>query len=281
MIWAILKNEFDDNHIYWEKACKKLLQDYKLIDLTAANWLQKINEINYDGFLACPSGRESIYKNLYDERIYIITKVMKRFCYPSFEEIIIHENKKLLSYWLSANNIPHPKTYIFYNKNEALSFINNYKLPIVAKFNIGASGKGVKIFNDKTKLKKYIEKSFERGIRQNWGPNFKMGGVPQRIYKILLNPRHLIKRFQVYQKTYNEIQRGFVILQEFIPHNYEWRIVKIGDSFFAHQKIKKGDKASGTKGINYILPNEKQLNFVKDLCEKYGFNSMERIMVIC
>lgn len=274
MKWAILKNEFDDNHIYWEKACIKLNQDFNIIDLTRADWLQKINEVRYDGFLTCPSGRESLYKNLYDERIYIINKVLHKFCYPSFDEIKIHENKKFLSYWLSAKNLPHPITKVFYNKSEALSFINDCELPIVAKFNIGASGKGVKIFHNKINLQKYIKEAFDKGIKQNWGPNFRMGNFKSRLKKVLLNPSHIKNRIQVYKKSFNEVQKGFIIFQEFIPHEFEWRIVRIGESFFGHKKIKTGEKASGTKGINYELPNEQQLTFVKNLCEKYDFNSM-------
>ena len=38
--------------------------------------------------------------------------------------------------------------------------------------------------------------------------------------------------------------------------------------------MKTGEKASGTKGIDYIIPPEKLLNFVKVLCEKFDFNSM-------
>jgi hypothetical protein len=54
----------------------------------------------------------------------------------------IYENKKLLNDWLVANNILHPKTFISFDYNDASEYIknqNNY--PIVAKINIGASGK--------------------------------------------------------------------------------------------------------------------------------------------
>lgn len=274
MQWAILKNEYDNNHHHWEKACSKLNQNCEIIDLTKEDWLKKIKDFNYDGYLTCPPGRESLYKSLYDERIYIIAKVMKKYCYPSYDEIKIHENKRYLSYWLSANNIPHPRTFVFYDKVEALSFIKDYKLPIVAKFNIGASGKGVKIFYDKLSIYKYLDAAFNKGIRQNWGPNIKMGSFRERLLKLLLHPSRILNRIQVYTKVFNEIQRGYVIFQEYIPHKYEWRIVKIGESFFGHQKIKTGEKASGTKGIDYVLPDEKQLTFVKSLCDEYGFNSM-------
>lgn len=49
----------------------------------------------------------------------------------------------MLNYYLGAINIPHPQTYVFYNKNEALEYLNNSKYPIVMKSSIGASGTGV------------------------------------------------------------------------------------------------------------------------------------------
>ena len=274
MKWGILKNEFDDNHLYWLNACKKYNQNYEVIDLISNNWLDSIKNNNFIGFLTCPPGRETLFKQLYDERIFIIEKVLNHFCYPSYGEIQIYENKKYLSYWLSANGIPHPRTNVFYSLPEALDFINKQTLPIVAKFNIGASGKGVEIFNEKNKLKKYVQTAFRNGIKQDWGPNLKMGNWTNRIIKIINKPSHIKKRLKVYNKVFNEVQKGFIILQDYIPHDFEWRIVKIGDSYFGHKKVKTGQMASGTKGINYVLPSDSQMNFVKDLCDRFNFNAM-------
>ena len=56
------------------------------------------------------------------------------------------------------------------------------------------------------------------------------------------------------------------IRDRYIPHDFEWRCVRIGDSYFAHRKRKLGDKASGTKGIDYVNPPESLLDFTRDLC---------------
>lgn len=271
---CILQNEFDDNYMNWAEACKKKNFEYVTIDLTKNNWLEEINRQEFDVFLTCPSGRETLYKNLYDERLFIINKVLNFFCYPDFNEVAIHENKKFLSYWLKANDVPHPETYVFYEKNEALDFVKTVSTPLVAKFNIGASGKGVQIFRNKFEIIKYINAAFSNGIRQQWGPNLKMGDLKNRIIKLMKNPNRITNRIQSYKKNYNELQKGFVIFQEYVPHDYEWRIAKIGDSYFGHQKVKQGDKASGTKGIDYITPSDELLDFVKKICDTYGFNSM-------
>ncbi|MCT4639887.1 MAG: hypothetical protein N4A72_19465 [Bacteroidales bacterium] len=271
---GILKNEFDDNHLSWINACNKFNIEYKVIDFTSNNWVKEIKSEDYTAFLTCPSARQTLFKSLYDERLHVVNKVMGKFVYPSYEEVSVHENKKYLSYWLSANNEPHPDTNVFYSKEEAEEYINTSEYPIVAKFNIGASGKGVRVLYNKEEAKEYINQAFGSGLRQSWGPNLKMGGFKSRILKLLKNPARIIKRVKVYSMVYNEVQKGFVIFQKFIPHNYEWRVVKIGESYFGHQKIKQGEKASGTKGIDYNEPPVKLLNFVKNLCEKHNFNCM-------
>ncbi len=272
---AILKNETDSGHLMWVEACKTKGLNYSIINLIKDSWIEQITNNNFDLFLATPSSIQSKFKKLYDERLYILDKIMKLYVYPNFDEVSIHENKRYLSFWLMANKLPHPKTHIFYDKKESYGFINNHIFPIVGKFNIGASGKGVKIIKSLSEAKKYIDAAFgTNGLRQNYGPNLKMGSYKSRIISIIKNPSKIIRLFNKYKTLYNETQKGFIILQEYVKHEFEWRVVKIGNSYFGHQKVKQGDKASGTKGIDYIEPPEKLLNFVKNICEKYGFNSM-------
>ena len=275
MKFVILKNEFDDGHLNWASACDKHGVQYNIVDTTSHNWLEEaLLESDIRGFLACPPGRQALYKELYDERIYILDKVMDLFVYPSYDEISVHENKKYLSYWLNANQLPHPRTSVFYHKNEASGFVKKASMPIVAKMSIGASGKGVQVLKNQKSAEKYVDAIFGDGMRSAWGPNFKMGNYWGRLVKIIKNESRLKKRIQVYNMVYNEVQKGFCIFQEYIPHDYEWRIVKIGDSYFGHKKIKQDDKASGTKGILYDTPPDDLLCFAENLCEKFGFNSM-------
>jgi glutathione synthase/RimK-type ligase-like ATP-grasp enzyme len=203
-----------------------------------------------------------------------LEKVLGHFLYPNYDEISIHENKKYLSYWLKANDIPHPKTWVFYRKDEALNYAKTCIMPVVGKMNIGASGKGVNVFRKRHELAEYIKRAFSGGLRQAWGPNLKMGMFYDRFMRIIHNPGRILKRVKAYQKNYSATQKNFVILQEWVEHKYEWRVVKIGNSYFGHQKVKQGDKASGTKGIDYILPPEKLLFLVKETCQRFGFNTM-------
>ncbi len=272
----ILANEIPDDHHGWESACRRFSDqmDYRVIDLTTSNWMEKIRETDSDILLAKPSGLISSYKQLYDERIYIIANELKREVFPSPLEIFIYENKRFFASWLRAHSLPHPKTHVFYQKAECLEFLKNTEYPLVAKVNIGASGSGVKILNQQEDAISYVNASFDgSGAPQRTGPNLEKGGLLQRAVRLLFNPAKLRKRLQIYRRRQVDLQKGFVIFQEFIPHEFEWRVVKIGDSFFAHKKLKVGEKASGSLLKNYDNPPLAIFDFVKELTDRFGFFS--------
>lgn len=270
---GILKNENIDSHLYWQNACVEKKVNYSIIEFTHNTWLKDIQSYECDLYLACPSGLVPHYKETYDKRLYILINELGKKVYPSYKEIILHEDKAFLSYWLRANNLNAPKTDVFYNKAEAKIAVHNMNLPLVFKTSMGASGSGVNIIRTHKGISEYIDKAFsKKGILPYIGPNLKMGNVTGRLLNVIKNPGHILKRLGVYSTLSKFPQKGFLIVQEYIPHDFEWRVVRIGSSFFAHKKIKKGDKASGTKGIEYITPPLEILDFVRNLCEKYQFN---------
>ncbi|MBA3898618.1 MAG: hypothetical protein H0X62_00160 [Bacteroidetes bacterium] len=211
---------------------------------------------------------------MYDERIYVLEKVLGYNIFPTADEIFIYENKRFFSFWLNATKIPHPETNVFYYHKEALDYIETLKFPLVGKSNIGASGRGVKILKSKEEGKKYINAVFKgKGAPKSVGPNFKKGGLLKRGFRFILNPSDIRKKFKEYSDVANDIQKGFVILQNFIPHDFEWRAVRIGDSFFAHKKLKIGEKSSGSLEKNYDNPPLSLLDFTKEITDKYHFYS--------
>ncbi|HQG76601.1 MAG TPA: hypothetical protein PLS58_03870 [Bacteroidales bacterium] len=272
---AILNNEDPASGDKWALACRKLGIVHDRIDITCFDWLDKILSGKYDFFLLKPPGLFENYKKLYDERIYIISKVFGFKIYPSYEECYIYENKKLLSDYLKARNLPCPLSHVFYSLKEALRFITNASFPIVAKTSIGGSGSGVTIIKSKRQAEKYVRKAFSStGIRRQTGPNRAVGSPSKWLKKAINSPAYLISRLKLYRSIYRSGEKGYVIFQDFIPHDFEWRAVKIGDSFFAHKKIKYKEKASGSKGIDYVNPPFSLLNFVKEICERSDFNFM-------
>src|SRR5690606_21453659 len=274
--FAILKNETEDNHIPWVTACENFseLIDYEIIDLTKDNWLNNIEDRQFDFLLTRPADKTSYFKQLYDERIFILHKILGYNIYPTFNELLIYENKKFLSYYLKARNIPHPKTWVFYHKEDAVQFVNTANFPIVAKTSIGSSGSGVEIFRSKQKAVEYIERAFSSaGIKRSYLPNFRKGDYLNRIKRRLKNISEAVDYFKEKKEmATKEPQKWFVIFQEYIETEFEWRCVVIDDSYFGHKKLRTyGEKLSGTSKVSWDYPDEQLLFFLKRIMDENKF----------
>lgn len=272
---CILRNEDPASGDKWAIACNKLGIRHDIIDINCSDWLNMITKHGYDFFLLRPPGMFENYKKIYDERIFIVSKVLGYPVYPSFEECYIYENKKLLSDYLRARGLPAPKTRVFYSEDEAVSFVGDIAFPIVAKTTIGGSGSGVTIIRSRTEAENYIRKAFSsKGIRRKTGPNRAVGSPSKWTKKALKDPAFFFKKLKSYYNIYRHTEKGYVIFQDYVPHEYEWRAVRIGESYFAHKKVKYREKASGSKEIDYVDPPRSLLDFVRNVCETSGYHFM-------
>jgi len=273
--FAILKNEDPYDHHNWVKACERYANyvAFFIIDLSKATWLNEIKKHSFDCLLAKPGAKTSLFRQLYQERLEILVDELRYNVFPSLNEIKLYENKRFFSYWLQANQLPHPRTIVFYNKQEAMEHICTREFPCVGKMNIGASGDGVVILKNAIEGREYIEKAFSKGLHNRTCPKFFQKNLILKKIQKLLEPKKTMNRLKTYRAIAHDTQFGFVILQDFISHNFEWRVVRIGNSFFAHKKIKTGIKASGSLIKAYENPPQELLHFVKELTDRFGFFS--------
>jgi len=272
---CILKNEDPFDHVPWIDSCMKRKDIlFKIIDLSKEDWYEEVEGYDPDILLTKPAGKTSLFRDQYLERLSILNLKYAFKLIPSFNEAQLYESKRFLSYWLKYQDIPHPKTWVFYSKSESFDFAKKTKFPIVAKINIGSSGDGVIIIKNKSELNSYISKAFSVGISSFSGPKLSKGRILNRIWNIILQPNKLLNRIQTYKQISNDKQIGFVLFQEYIEHDFEWRVVRIGDSFFAHKKMKLNEKASGSLLKGYENPNLKIFDFVDKITTPHKFTSM-------
>ncbi len=274
---CILANEDTQSHILWEKSLinNESINSYSIVDLTSDNWLELLRKEQFDIFLLKPPGKTEQFKRLYDERVILLHKYSDTPIYPSLTEVLIYENKRFLRDWLTINELPHPSTFVFYNKKEAKKFIAEQPhFPLVGKTNIGASGNGVVILKTKEQALAYVQTAFSKGIKPKSGPKLKKGSLLKKIEKALKTKGFLSQRLKDYQPDILNVQYHFVILQEFIKHEWEWRCVRIGASFFAHKKLVKGAMASGTLKKGYDTVPEELLCFIKEVTDKHQLKSV-------
>jgi glutathione synthase/RimK-type ligase-like ATP-grasp enzyme len=274
---AILNNENPLESQPWIRACEALSArvEFDSIDLISNTWLDQIRSGDYDLLLARPGGVTANYKQLYDERVYVLANVLNYNIFPSPIEIFIYENKRFLSFWLKAANVPSPITDVFYNKKEAIEYLTTCTYPFVAKTNIGASGSGVIILKNQKEGIEYVESVFDgKGAPQRTGPNLIRGGLFRRGLNYLFHPSEIGRKLNLYRLKSANLQKDFVLFQEYIEHDFEWRVVRIGESFFAHKKIPTKGKASGSLLKLYDNPPLELFDFVKDITDKHRLYSL-------
>ena len=255
---------FQGNHLtdIAVAACKDLGVDCEVVDILSSDWIENVRKAaDCDGFF-CPSNCiSSDKKNIQDERYYFVSQVMKRPIYPDYFGLYIHENKRNMAAFLELNNYPHVKTKVFTDRKDALAYLDTCSYPVVVKANVGAGASKVRIAG-KSKAKRMCRKCFahnddNRFLFLNLGLLYsnKVKGLP-------------------FVDLHN-IQKDYFLVQEYTPIKHEWRILKIGDSYFGHQKLLKGQFASGSGKVGWVAPPKELLLLVKDICDKGGFLCMD------
>lgn len=250
--------DFHDEHINYVKSCEELGVPYAVIDILSPDWMDQVTASGCEGFLFHPPNDISERKAMLDELAWIIGEVMGKPIYPSFPELYIYENKRNMAMWLKAMKIPHPETKIFARREDAVSFLKEAAYPLVFKTNIGAGASGVRIVKTRSRALRIARRVF--GISH---PALTLGDVRfSRKFKGI--PLPLLGR----------VQKHYLIVQEFIPIRWEWRMIRIGDSYFGHKKLLRDGFASGSGKSSLERPPDKLLRMVHDICEEGGFRSM-------
>ncbi len=235
--------EFTHAHRWYVGACRDLGVPYKLLDISGPDWVDVIRDSGCDAFLVRPSPHFTIWKQMYDERLRVMVQELGKIIYPTYEELWFYESKRRMHYWLKANAVPHPRTWVFYDRRQALDFCRTVELPIVFKTDLGAGASGVKIFRNRVALRRFVNRCFKKGmVRRDADPR--------------------------------DRQWGCVLLQEYLADAAEWRVIRMGDSYFAYKKGIKGEFHSGSHIVIFADPPRHLLDFVRRVTAKAKFASM-------
>lgn len=241
--FGIVFNAFRD-HQYFIGACRDLHASYATVDLLADDWMERVRREAFDAVLVWPDASSTVRKQTLDYRLRVLEHDLGMLVYPTWEECWLTEHKPRLRDWLDAHELPHPKTWVFHDREEALAFADCTPLPIVSKTATGAGASGVCIHRERHGLNRFVRQSFGRGVR----------------------PR----RFDALDR-----QRGFVFLQEYLPDAAEWRMVRIGDSYFGYRKEKGADGLhSASHKWSWLDPGPELLDLLRRATDAGGFTSM-------
>jgi hypothetical protein len=231
-------------HASYAAACRELKVAYSLVDIFATDWVDQFRRSGCDTFAVWPSEVLVEWKNLYDSRLRFLTNHMQKPIYPSSDALWLYGSKERMRDWLDINGFPHPATWVFYEIEEALAFLATAACPLVVKLDIGAAANGVWLVKTRGEAVKLVRQAFGAGLSS--------------------------RRSDLRARQWRHI-----LFQEFVPNLREWRMIRIGDSYFGHEKGKSGEFHSGSGVVGWFAPPRRALDLLHEVTERGGFRSMD------
>jgi hypothetical protein len=256
---------------------------FKIIDPSSVTLLDDLKQCTH---LLFKHSMGDTDKMLYEAIFHIAHNVYHIECFPNYETFWPNENKIREYYLLKSNDFPIIDSVVFWNYQNAESFIQNTQFPVVAKLPKGAGSENVILVNSYREGKKIIRQVFNEGVRRR---GFKTRSSLSTLSKVGLKKysKELLKSHLVdlgWMKDKNEyavwqIQKDAILFQKFLPGNqYDTRITVIGDRAFAFRRfVRKDDfRASGSGNFD-MNPQEIDticLKIAFDISKKMNFNTM-------
>ena len=182
--------------------------------------------------------------------------------FPDMATCWHYDDKVAQSYLLEALGIPHPKTWGFWRKADALEWCETAEFPVVAKLSGGAGSTNVRLIRGLPEAKNYVERCFSGSGIVSWPPlpaqwpRRPLSWAKRLLQRALqAGPYVGGLRFPAMpDPTFWMPQKNYALFQEFLPGNeYDTRVTVIGDRAFAFRRFNRPDdfRASGSGKIDH------------------------------
>lgn len=266
----------------WIEYCKKENFQYIIVDCYSNDILEVLEKEKVT-HLMWHMNHESSIELMVFPYVMNAADIMGIKTFPDFNTRWHFDDKVAQKYLFESQQVDAVKSYVFYDRQESISFIRKAKFPIVAKLKRGAGSTNVRLLKTEKEGVKYIEKLFGSGIMSTAKPleNFSQ---KSKLAKKIKNPLELLyKVYSFYKRNQKERrlslpERGYVYFQEFLPNNdYDTRIIVIRDIAFGIRRFNNDNdfRASGSGKIDYNVKNI-DINIVKK-----AFEISEKLKLQC
>ena len=263
----------------WISYCKQHDIAYKLIDCYGSNIIEQLK--NCDALMWHTHHNSPKDMIMSKALLYSLENTNIR-TFPDFNSVWHFDDKVGQKYLLEAVEAPLVKSWVFYDKKSALSWVNETTFPKVFKLRGGAGSQNVRLVRTLNEAKIILKKAFGRGfssyyawgsLKERWrkyrGGENSFGDVLVGIGRFIQPPP--------FAKV-NGREKGYVYFQEFIPDNtHDIRITYVFNRCFAaRRKVRPGDfRASGSHVADYDVSQipEKALKIVFDTAHKLKLQS--------
>jgi glutathione synthase/RimK-type ligase-like ATP-grasp enzyme len=207
---------------------------------------------------------------------------MKIPCFPNWKTSWHFDDKIKQYYLLRLHGFPIIDSYIFWEKDEALKWIESAQMPVIFKLKRGAGSNNVILVENKSNAKRLIKKMFGKGIKS--GRISDKNSLQQRYSTPYRKLRHLggdlLRGVRgEYEPLFWQVDKNYVLFQKFLPNNsFDTRVSIIGERAFAFRRFnRKNDfRASGSGNIDYDKDevDKRAIQIAFRISERLNFQSM-------
>jgi glutathione synthase/RimK-type ligase-like ATP-grasp enzyme len=235
----------------WIRYCKDNGITYKLVNCLRSNIMQEISDCNV---LLWHWSHTDAAAKLFAYKIIRAIETTGKLVYPSSETCWHYDDKVAQKYLLEAIGAPLVPTYVFYNLDDALEWIEGATFPKVFKLKSGAGSQNVRLVRTKEEAVRLATKSFRRGFNTFTGyfsdtsTKLKKTKKKNNYFEKLLRMPYTISNLRTLKHLHGK-QIGYVYFQDYLPNNmYDTRINIIGKRAFGSVRyIRDNDfRASGS-----------------------------------
>ncbi|MFH1119645.1 MAG: hypothetical protein V1775_07455 [Bacteroidota bacterium] len=241
----------------WIDYCIKNNISYKIVNCYESDIISKLGDCDALMWHHSHSDPKDV---LFAKELLFSVEAAGKLVYPDSRSTWHFDDKLGQKYLMEAMGLPLVPAYAFYDKTEALKWVENAEFPLVFKLRGGAGGRNVRLLRSRQQARRIIKKAFGRGIRQYDA----IGGIKDKIrrYRLGLSPaKEVIKAFLhlVYPIRLEKSKgrdKGYVYFQKFIPGcDTDIRVQLVGDRSWAMiRKVRENDfRASGSGNIDFDM----------------------------
>lgn len=239
----------------WIEYCKENAIEYKLVNCYDTNIITQLNDCKA---LLWHHLHTSYKDNLAAKNILFALEHAGVKTFPNFNSNWHFDDKVAQMYLLQAIKAPLVNSYVFYEKEKALKWVNQTEFPKVFKLKGGSGSSNVKLVKNIKEAKKLIKISFGKGF----SPFDKFEYLKERYRKFKLGDDNFLGVLKGLARTFiptdfarmSHKEKGYVYFQDFIPNNNDdIRVIIVGKKAFAIKRgVRENDfRASGSGDINY------------------------------
>jgi len=265
----------------WIKFAIESKISYEIVDMYDSNIMAKIR--SYDGLMW--HWQHNDYRaQIAAREIILSVEQLGIPVFPDYRTCWHYDDKVAQKYLLEAIGAPLVPTYVFYDAEEALRWIENTEWPIVFKLRGGAGASNVKLIRNEKDAVKVIKKMFGKGYPYACYKN----DLKERLWVLRRDKNkesivHLMKglcRVLIPKPGYSLLptQKGYVYFQKFLSgNNHDVRVYTFGNKAFTTVRYNRENdfRASGSGKKNYDpnLIDKEYLEIAFSVSEKLGLQS--------